>query len=417
MRRIDMSDNIISKDELKEAVEGMGKAFDAFKETNDKKIAEIESKGHADPLTTDKLARIEATLDKYEELNQKATKNFYEQQEVADKVKKLETAMKRPDSGLTTEDIDAKGNAFEKLLRKGKSNLDEMELKVLTVSNDTTGGYLAPPEYVREIIKKVTEYSPIRTIARVRATTNRSVQIPSRTGVFAASWTSEVGTRAETTGLTFGLEEIAAHEMYALVDISEQDVEDPVFDMQSVLAEEFAEQFAVAEGTAFVNGTAAGQPEGYMVNATVGETNTGEGAILSINGLLNLYGAVKSDYARNGTFVFNRSTLSSIRQLNTGTGGSYVFQAGFSLQTGVPNTILGQPYVEASAMPNVGAGAFPIVFGDMRRAYTIVDRISLSILRDPYTQANTGSIRYIARKRVGGQVVLAEAIRKQKVSA
>ena len=68
-------------------------------------------------------------------------------------------------------------------------------------------------------------------------------------------------------------------------------------------------------------------------------------------------------------------------------------------------------------MPDVGAGAFPIVFGDMRRAYTIVDRISLAILRDPYTQASTGSIRYIARKRVGGQVVLAEAIRKQKVSA
>jgi HK97 family phage major capsid protein len=410
-----MSD-VIKQDELKEAVNGIGKAFEAFKETNDQKLREIESKGYSDPLTEEKLSKIEATLDSYEDFNKKATINFNNQKEVADKVKQLETAMKRPDSGLTTEDIDAKGNAFEKLLRKGKESLDEMELKVLTVSNDTTGGYLAPPEYVRELIKKVTEYSPIRAIARVRSTTNRSVQIPSRTGVFAANWTAEISNRPETTGLTFGLEEIAAHELYALVDISEQDVEDPVFDMQAMLTEEFSEQFAVAEGTSFVNGTAQGQPEGYMTNANISETNSGSNSAVSIAGLLSLYGGVKSDYARNGTFVFNRSTLSSIRALNTGAGGTYVFQAGFSLQTGVPNTILGQPYVEASAMANIAQNAFPVAFGDFRRAYTIVDRISLAILRDPYTQANTGSIRYIARKRVGGQVVLAEAIRKLKIS-
>jgi HK97 family phage major capsid protein len=413
----DVNEEKITQSELKATVEGIGKAFEEFKHAHQEKLAQIEKKGEADPLTEEKLSKIESTLDAYEDINQKATRIAMEQKNVSEKLEKLETAMKRPDSGLTTSDIDAKGMAFEKMLRKGKDSLDEMELKVLTVSNDTTGGYLAPPEYVREIIKKVTEFSPIRTVARVRSTTNRSVQIPSRTGVFSAAWTSEVGTRSETTGLTFGLEEIAAHELYALVDISEQDVEDPVFDMQAMLAEEFSTQFAVAEGTSFVNGTAAGQPEGFMVNASVGETNTGAGTALAIDGLLDLYGAVKSDYARNGTFVFNRSTLSAIRQLNTGTGGSYVFQAGFSLQTGVPNTILGQPYVEASDMPDVGAGNYPIAFGDFRRAYTIVDRIALSILRDPYTQASTGSIRYIARKRVGGQVVLAEAIRKQKVSA
>ena len=241
--------------------------------------------------------------------------------------------------------------------------------------------------------------------------------MPTRTGTFSASWTSEIGTRSESTGLTYGLEEIAAHELYALVDISEQDVEDPVFNMQDELSNEFAEQFAKAEGTSFVNGTAQGQPEGFMVNGSVAETNSGNGTALTIDGLIDLYSAVKTDYARNGTFVMNRGTLGKIRQLNTGTGGSYVFQAGFSLQVGVPNTILGQPYVEATDMPDVGAGAYPVAFGDFRRGYAIVDRIALSILRDPYTQANTGSIRYIARKRVGGQVVLAEAIRKQKVSA
>jgi HK97 family phage major capsid protein len=411
-----MSDTI-TQSELREAVEGIGKAFEEFKDVNNQKIAELEKKGSVDPITEEKLQKVEKTLDVYEDFNQKATKIFLEQKNVNDKLEKMETAMKRPDAGYSSEQIDLTAKSFEKLLRKGKESLDEMELKTLTVSNDTSGGYLAPPEYVREIIKKVTEISPIRSIARIRNTTNRSVQMPTRTGTFSASWTSEIGTRSESTGLTYGLEEIAAHELYALVDISEQDVEDPVFNMQDELSNEFAEQFAKAEGTSFVNGTAQGQPEGFMVNGSVAETNSGNGTALTIDGLIDLYSAVKTDYARNGTFVMNRGTLGKIRQLNTGTGGSYVFQAGFSLQVGVPNTILGQPYVEATDMPDVGAGAYPVAFGDFRRGYAIVDRIALSILRDPYTQANTGSIRYIARKRVGGQVVLAEAIRKQKVSA
>lgn len=411
-----MSDNI-TQSELREAVEGIGKAFEEFKDVNNQKIAELEKKGSVDPITEEKLQKVEKTLDVYEDFNQKATKIFLEQKNVNDKLEKMETAMKRPDAGYSSEQIDLTAKAFEKLLRKGKESLDEMEVKTLTVSNDTSGGYLAPPEYVREIIKKVTEISPIRSVARIRSTTNRSVQMPTRTGTFSAAWTSEIGTRSESTGLTYGLEEIAAHELYALVDISEQDVEDPVFNMQDELSNEFAEQFAKAEGTSFVNGTAQGQPEGFMVNGSVAETNSGNGTALTIDGLIDLYSAVKTDYARNGTFVMNRGTLGKIRQLNTGTGGSYVFQAGFSLQVGVPNTILGQPYVEATDMPDVGAGAYPVAFGDFRRGYVIVDRIALSILRDPYTQANTGSIRYIARKRVGGQVVLAEAIRKQKVSA
>jgi len=88
-----------------------------------------------------------------------------------------------------------------------------------------------------------------------------------------------------------------------------------------------------------------------------------------------------------------------------------------SLVSGVPNTILGYPYVEATDMPNVGANAFPVAFGDFSKAYMIVDRVALAVLRDPFTQATTGNVRYIARRRVGGQVVLPEAIVKQKVSA
>jgi len=402
--------------ELKGVIEDFGTTFEDFKNANNERLEQLEKKGEVDPITEDKVSKIEEKLDALENVNQKFTKEMLDQKTFTERLDTLETNMKRPESGIDTKSIDVTMKAYDKYLRKGKESLDQMEHKVLTVSNDTGGGYLAPPEYVEEIMKKVTEMSPIRSIARVRQTSNRSVQVPTRTGTFSATFVAETGTRSETTGLTYGMEEITAHELYALVDISEQDVEDSAFNMESELSSEFAMQFAKAEGTAFVNGTSAGQPEGFMTNSSVGTTNSGAGAALTANGLIDLYSAVKTDYARNGTFVFNRATLGKIRQL-VDSNGSYVFQAGFSLQVGVPNTILGQPYVEAPDMPDVGSSAKPVAFGDFNRAYMIVDRIALAILRDPFTQATSGTIRYVARRRLGGQVVMAEAIRTQTISA
>jgi HK97 family phage major capsid protein len=402
--------------ELKGVIEDFGTTFEDFKNANNERLSQLEKKGTVDPITEDKVSKIEQKLDALEDVNQKFTQEMFSAKSIDDRLDKIETSLKRPEGAMESKTIETTMKAYDKYLRKGKESLDDMEHKVLTVSNDTGGGYLAPPEYVEEIMKKVTEMSPIRNIARVRQTSNRSVQVPTRTGTFSATFVAETGTRSETTGLTYGMEEITAHELYALVDISEQDVEDSAFNMESELSSEFAMQFAKAEGTAFVNGTSAGQPEGFMTNSSVGTTNSGAGAALTANGLIDLYSAVKTDYARNGTFVFNRATLGKIRQL-VDSNGSYVFQAGFSLQVGVPNTILGQPYIEAPDMPDVGSSAKPVAFGDFNRAYMIVDRIALAILRDPFTQATSGTIRYVARRRLGGQVVMAEAIRTQTISA
>ena len=402
--------------ELKGVIEEFGKTFEDFKSANDERLKQVESKGAIDPITEDKVSKIEGKLDALEDVNQKFTKEMMDSKTLGERLDRIETEIKRPNVGMATKEIDITLKAYDKYLRKGKESLDQMEHKVLTVSNDTGGGYLAPPEFVAEIQKQVVEMSPIRSIARVRTTSNRSVQMPTRTGTFSATFVAETGTRSETTGLTYGMEEITAHELYALVDISEQDVEDSAFNMEAELSSEFATQFAKAEGTAFVNGANVGTPEGFLQNGSIGATNSGNGTALTANGLIDLYSAVKTDYARNGVFVMNRATLGKVRQL-VDANGSYVFQAGFSLQVGVPNTILGQPYIEASDMPDVGAGAKPIAFGDFNRGYVIVDRVSLAILRDPFTQATSGTIRYVARRRVGGQVVMAEAIRLQNISA
>jgi len=398
----------------KSAISELGSAFEEFKKAHDQKLENIE-KDVIDPLLDEKLAKIEAKMDSFEDLNQNLIKQEAAQEAIKDQMEELHTVVTRPNSGFDGQQVDMAVKAFDAYCRKGKEGLEPDEVKALTVSNDTTGGYLAPPEYVRELIKTITEISPIRSIARIRSTAQRSIQVPKRTGQFSAEWVAESGTRSETTGYTVGLEEIPAHEHYALVDISEQDLEDTVFDLESEMQQEFAERFALAEGTAFVTGDAVGKPEGFMTNSSVGQVVSGNATAITADGLISLVHGIKSEYARAGTFVFNRTTLSSIRKLKD-TAGQYVFQAGFSLQGGATNTVLGYPYVEATDMPSEGSATFPVAFGDFSRAYMIVDRVQMAVLRDPFTQATSGNVRYVARRRVGGQVILAEAIVKQKCS-
>ena len=406
----------MENNEIKSAVDNIGNAFEEFKKANDERLDALEKGESYDGLLDDKLAKIESKLDAFEDVNQKITQANLNQENLKEQVSNLETVLKRPNAGLETKQIDETLQAFDAYCRKGFDALSEAEKKALTVSNDSTGGYLAPPEYVKELIKDVTEISPIRSIARVRSTGQRSIQIPKRTGQFSAQWVAESGTRSETTGYQVGLEEIPAHEYYAMVDISEQDLEDSVFNLEAEMQSEFAEQFAKAEGTAFVSGNAVGKPEGFMTNSSVSEVVSGAGAALTGDGLISLVHSIKSEYSKNATFVFNRSTLAEIRKLKD-TAGQYVFQAGMMLTSGVPNSVLGFPYIQATDMPSVGAGNFPIAFGDFSRGYMIVDRIAMAVLRDPFTQATSGNVRYIARRRVGGQVILPEAIVKQKVSA
>ena len=403
-------------EDIKTAVEGMATAFEEFKATNDARLAEIEKKGSSDPLVDEKLKNIEADLDRFEDINQKLTLAQQEQKGFSEKLENMEALLKRPEVSMETDQVDMAVKAFDKWLRKDKQGLEPEEIKALTVSDDTQAGFLAPPEYVNELIKTLTEISPMRTIARVRQTSQKSVQMPSRTATFSAAWVAEQGTRSETTGYTTQLEEIPTHEQYALVDISNQMLEDSVFNLEAEMQEEFSTQFAKNEGNAFISGDSVGKPEGILTNSSVGTTNSGSGTALTGDGLIDLVHAVKTPYGANGTFIFNRTTLAAIRGLKDG-GGQYIFQAGMMLTAGVPNTILGYPYVEMTDMPDVAGSAKPVAFGDFARGYMIVDRVSLSVMRDPFTQATSGNVRYVARSRVGGQVVLAEALRTQTISA
>ncbi|HEY1750385.1 MAG TPA: phage major capsid protein, partial [Caulobacteraceae bacterium] len=218
---------------------------------------------------------------------------------------------------------------------------------------------------------------------------------------------------------SYGMVEMNAPEMTAIVDISLQNLEDSGFDLAAEVQGEGELQFAVAEGLEVVSGTGVDQCEGILVNADIAtDTSSGIGGgsatdLTTGDAVLQLSYNLKAGYAKNGTWVMNRKTLGKIRMLKDGLG-QYIWQPG--LQFGLPNAIDGAPYADMPDMPDVAAGAFPIAFGDFMRGYSLLDRIAMTLLRDPFTQAGNGAIRFWMRRRIGGRVTLAEAIRKLEIA-
>lgn len=392
--------------EMKTAESRMAAAMSEIKSALERRDAELKKYGES-------LTETDAKIDKLNEA-------LCDAAQLKERLERLETAANRPDTKVDDDATDTKAAefkaAFGGYLRKGTDALSP-EQKVLVAGSNVGGGYLlAPPEMVGEVIKTIDEFSPIRSVARVRQTSNPSVKVPTRTATYTASWAAESGSRSETTGLTFGLEEIPTHELYARVDVSWQELEDAAFDLEAFLAEEFAMQFAVAEGLAFTTGSAVGRPEGFVTKLTAASAYTALGhasTINSLDGLIDLQHAIKTGHASQAVWGMRRATIGILRKAKGG-DGQYLWEP--AAQSADPMNFLGNRIVEMPDMAAVTTNSYSVVFGNFRNGYLIVDRIGLEIIRDPYSSKSTGAVEFLARKRVGGQVVLQEALRLGKVA-
>lgn len=329
----------------------------------------------------------------------------------------VERVLRRPGSAATeTKSGPAPAvKAFTDYLRYGCAGLDAVEVKALRLSDDESGGYLAPPEFVAEIDKNLVQFSPIRGIATVRNTARGEAQVPRRTGAPTARWVEEDDDRPETE-TKYGLGRYPVKEIACYIDVPLALLEDAGVDVSAELAMDLAEEFGRAEGEAFVTGSGVGRPFGFMADPDIGFVKSGDNAKVTADGLIDLYHAVPTFYRGNGVWLMNSTTLGVVRKLKDGTTGQYLL-----MTAGIGNapvtTLLGARVIECPDMPDIGAGAVPIVFGDFGQGYRVFDRVGTSILRDDLTQRIKGKVRFHARKRVAGGVRKAEALKKLKIAA
>ncbi|ALN73587.1 phage major capsid protein [Aureimonas sp. AU20] len=330
----------------------------------------------------------------------------------ADRLDKLEAKLNRPYLGGSSENTDGQieRKAFESFARRGVERMGADEVKALTVSQDSAGGYLAPEQFLNEIEKNLVRFSPIRQFARVASTTAGEIILPKRTGTVTAKWVGETEARPLTQP-AYGQQKFEIFELAAMTDMSLRLLEDAAFNMEGELSSEFSEQFGREEGRAFILGDGNGKPSGLLANTEIESLSTAIAAKVSTDDLIDLYHSLPGYYAANAVFAMNRATIGAVRKLKDA-DGRYLWTDSFV--SGNPPTILGRPVVEFPDLPDVAAGAVPIVFADFSN-FRIFDRVGLSVQRDPYTVADTGEVRFRARRRVGGAVSKAEAFRFLKV--
>jgi len=389
----------------------MMRAFEEFKDANDKRLAGLDRRS-ADVLLEEKLVRIDRTIDAQ-----------------ARRLDEFTHKQARPAIGFDR----ARGGsqehkaAFENYMRSGETaDLRSLEVKALSSSSNPDGGFLVPPEIETQIGQRLIAISPIRSIAGMRTISGNVYKKPFMTTGPVVGWVGETDVRAQTNSPVLDELSFPAMELYAMPAATATLLEDSAVNIDEWLGQEVEQVFAAQEGAAFVAGDGNSKPKGFLSYNTVANAfwswgNIGyvasgaSGAFPSSNPsdvVVDLIYAVNAGYRQNGTFVMNRKTQSAIRKFKD-TTGNYLWQPPAS--AGGKATLMTFPVIEAEDMPDIAANSLAIAFGDFNRGYLVVDRAGVSVLRDPYTAKPY--VLFYTTKRVGGGVQDFDAIKLMKFAA
>ncbi|WP_417310838.1 phage major capsid protein [Devosia sp.] len=378
-------------------------AFDDFKQTNDARLDELERRGSADPLTLDKLDRLNGALD--------GAKAAMDRLSLERSRPPLEAG--RPDLG------DEYKDAFSAYVKHG-------EEKALSIGSNPDGGYLVPAETETQILTRLAALSPIRAIASVRTVSSAVYRKPVTLSGPQVGWVAETAARPETSSQTIDQLDFPTAELYAMPAATAAFLDDAAVDVGAWIAEEVNAAFAEQETTAFVTGNGINKPKGFMAVPQVAESAWAWDSLgfiaTGVTGdwpagepadpLIDLVYTLKAGYRQNANWVMNRRSQAAVRKLKDA-DGNYLWQPANSV--GGKATLLGFELVEAEDMPDIDDDATPIAFGDFRRGYLVVDRTGVNVLRDPYSAKPY--VLFYTTKRVGGGVQDFDAIKLLKFSA
>ncbi|WP_300516701.1 phage major capsid protein [Aliiroseovarius sp.] len=306
--------------------------------------------------------------------------------------------------------------AFEAYLRSGDDDalrgLD-LEGKAMSSAVAADGGYLVDPQ-TADTIKNVLEgASSIRAIANVVNVEATSYDVLIDLSDLGSGWASETGSTTETGTPTIERITIPLHELSALPKASQRLLDDSAFDIDTWLAGRIADRFARAEAAAFINGDGTDKPTGILTHPTlandswtwgnIGYVATGTSgdfdATNPADAIVDLVYSLGAEYRANGAFVMNSKTAGAVRKLKD-LDGRFLWSDG--LAAGEPARLMGYPVVIAEDMPDIGADAMSIAFGDFAAGYTVAERPDTRILRDPFSAKP--HVLFYATKRVGGDV-------------
>ena len=296
--------------------------------------------------------------------------------------------------------------AFWNVMRSKNPHYDV--LNALQVGTDSEGGYLVPDEFERTLIQSLEEENIFRKLAKIIQTSSGDRKIPVVTTHGSASWLDEEELYPDTDEV-FGQTSIGAYKLGTFIKVSDELLNDSVFDLQNYISTEFARRIGSKEEEAFFVGDGSGKPTGIFAALGGGQVGvtTAAATAVTVDEVLDLFYSLKSPYRKKAVFIMNDTTVKAIRKLKDGQG-QYLWQP--SLTAGTPDTILNRPVYTSAYVPAIAASAKTIAFGDFGY-YWIADRQGRAFKRLNELFATTGQVGFMATQRVDGKLILPEAIK------
>lgn len=294
----------------------------------------------------------------------------------------------------------------------------------MTTRSGPEGGFVVQPELEKQITRFQRDLSPMRRLARVVKTNSGEYKIPMAASGVESGWAGEEEGRPETDGFKLLLKAYPVHEVYANPAVTQTLLDDAIEDIGAYLAEEIGQAFTEKEGAAFVNGDGIKKPRGFLTYPTSTDADAtratgtlqfhqtaGSGAVAA-DDLIDLLYMLRAGYRAGSTWLMNSKTAGAVRKLKDA-DGNHIWSV--ATMPGELPMLLGYPVETDESMPDVGAGAFPIAFGNFQRGYLIVDRFGVRLLRDALT--NKPFVHFYTTKRVGGGLWQSNAIKLLKIKA
>lgn len=385
-----------------------------------------ELRGEVDTLTKRAEADV-LTQEKHTRMADEVTKRMEEIQTLQSK---MQAVLDRPGGRDEGGDSESKA-AMDGFLRggidlSGQKHTAQLELEIRAMSTDVgpDGGILVRPDFSQTVIDRIFESSPIRSLATVEQTGSKSREFLIDDQEAEAKWVNEGASSGETGTPQLGGKEIVAHKLDAEPKSTTEELQDAFIDVESWLINKVSDRFGRKENTAFVTGDGVNKPRGFLSypawdtaetyqRDALERVNSGAANGVTATGFINLQNSLIEDYQSNAQWAMRRSSFGATIKLR---GNDQFFFGPMMMKDGVTSMqLLGKPVTFMQDIPAVGPGALAAAYGDFRRSYTILDRVGMIVLRDPFT--NKGFITFYTTKRVGGDVTNFDALKIMEIAA
>ena len=230
-------------------VDSLANTWEHYKAANDEKLKQLETKGHVDTLSEQKLRKLHDNLE-----------------ECARRLGQVEVSLQRPEYSATEPVSNTEHkNAFISYLRKGNEQaLQSFEQKSLSSAVDSDGGFLVEPQISKQIIKRVQTNSVMRQLASHEEISTEVLEILEDQDSTDAGWVSESEERKETKTPTLNKKYIRVHELYAQPRATQKLIDDARIDLEKWMVEKIADKFTATENHSFIYGDGKNQPKGIL---------------------------------------------------------------------------------------------------------------------------------------------------------